>query len=140
MIITGTIIRTAIIDAIKDYLDPVPVYSIMPPDTVNKYVILEDLAQNQIDNKSEYITQGFINISCVEKFIGRDGDYDQVNAIAMIIRDILTPDLLARFAFVGGINIFTMNIDSVTEGMFENPDGRTAICTLRLQYKAQYNN
>lgn len=139
MIITGTIIRKAIRNAIKNQIAPIPVYSIMPPDNINIYVIIEDLAQTSIDNKSEFITDGFISISCIEKFIGRDGDFDQVNALAIQIRNLLTPNLLSTFGNIDGINIFTMTIDSVSEGMFETPNGRTAVCSLRLNYKAQNN-
>lgn len=137
MIITGNIIRKAIRNAIKNVIAPVPVYSIMPPDNINKYVIIEDLAQSQIDNKTEFITEGFVNITVIEKFVGRDGDFDQINNIATQIRNVLAPNLLHTFGIVDGINIFTMNIDAVTEGMFETPNGRTATISIRLNYKAQ---
>lgn len=137
MIITGSTIRKAIRDAILTPIAPVPVYSIMPPDSVTKYVIIEDLTQTAIDEKRAFITEGFVSISVIEKFLGRDGDYDQINDIAGQIRNVLTPDRLSRFGKLNGIDIFTMMIDSVTEGMFETEPGRTAIVSLRLRYMAQ---
>ena len=137
MIITGTTIRKAIRNAIKDLIAPIPVYSIMPPDSVKKYVIIEELAQNAIDEKRAFITEGFISISCIEKFTGRDGDFDEVNAIAKQIQQVITPDRLSTFGFTDGIDIFTMNFDAVTEGMFETEPGRTAVVSLRLRYMAQ---
>ena len=137
MIITGTTIRKAIINAIKTAIAPIPVYSIMPPDNVQKYVIIEDLAQNAINEKRAFITEGFVSISCIEKFTGRDGDFDQVTALANAIQTLITPNNLSRFGFTDGIDIFTMEFDAVTDGMFETEPGRTAIVTLRLRYMAQ---
>ena len=97
MILTGTIIRKAIRNAILTPVAPVPVYSIMPPDNVDKYILIQDLSQNQLDEKRAYITQGIISISCVEKFTGRDGDLDEVSALANTIRTALTPTRLSTF-------------------------------------------
>lgn len=137
MILTGTIIRQEIRKALLPVLSPIPVYSIMPPDATNKYVMIQDLSQNQRDEKRVFITEGIISISCVEKFTGRDGDMDEVSAIAQTIINTLTPDRLSRFGIVQGINIFTMYFDSASDGMFETDPGRTAIVTLRLRYMAQ---
>jgi hypothetical protein len=137
MILTGTIIRKAIRAAIAPVVSPVPVYSIMPPANVDKYIIIQDLAQNQLDEKRSFITQGTISISCVEKFVGRDGDFDAVSTLANVIKNTLTPNRLSTFGNVDGINIFTMYFDSVSDGMFETDPGRTAIVTLRLNYMAQ---
>lgn len=137
MIVAGTIIRKKIIEVIKDVIAPVPVYSIMPPDNVNKYVIIQNLQETQIDEKRAFITDGFISISCIEKFIGRDGDFDGVTALAKTIKQLIYPTTLSRFGIVENINIFTMSIDSTTDEMFNNPNGRTAMITLRLNFKAQ---
>ena len=137
MIITGTAIRKAIINAIKTGIAPVPVYSIMPPDNVQKYVIVEDLAQSSMNEKRAFLTEGFVSISCVEKFTGRDGDFDVVTALANQIKTLITPNTLSTFGITDGINIFTMEIDSVTDAMFETEPGRTAIVSLRLRYMAQ---
>lgn len=137
MILTGTIIRKAIRNAISSVVAPVPVYSIMPPANVDKYILIQELAQNQLDEKRAFITQGVISISCVEKFTGRDGDFDQVSTLANVIKNTLTPNRLSTFGNVDGINIFTMYFDSAFDGMFETDPGRTAIVTLRLNYMAQ---
>jgi hypothetical protein len=137
MIVVGTIIRKKIIEVLQDAIYPVPIYSIMPPDNINKYVIIQNLSENQLDEKRAFITEGFISISCIEKFIGRDGDFDGVTALAKTIKQLIYPTTVSRFGIVENINIFTMSIDSVTDEMFNNPNGRTAMVTLRLNFKAQ---
>lgn len=137
MINSGTQIRTAIISAIKPLLTPVSVYSIMPPQSVLKYVLVQNMTENALDEKRAFLNEGFISISIVEKFTGRDGDFDQINTLADTIINAITPDRLATFGIVDGINIFSLRFESNTETLFDTEPGRTAVKSLRLRYFVQ---
>ena len=138
MILAGTPIRKAIITALTPVLgSSIPVYSVMPPDNVLKYVIITSLSENALDEKRAFISEGVINIQVVEKFDTRDGDLDWVNTIASLISKTLTPDRLATFGNVDGIDLFSLWIDSNAESLFDTDPGRTAISSLRIRYYAQ---
>ena len=137
MINSGTQIRTEIISAIKTLVAPVPVYSIMPPDSDMKYILVQNMTENALDEKRAFLNQGFISISIVEKFTGRDGDFDAINDLADTIINAITPNRLATFGNVEGINIFSLRFESNTESLFETSPGRTAIKSLRLAYFVQ---
>lgn len=137
MINSGTQIRTAIISTIQPLLGSVPVYSIMPPDSVLKYVLVQNMTENALDEKRRFLNEGFISISIVEKFTGRDGDFDQINTIADTIINAITPNRLSTFGNVDGINIFSLRFESNTESLFETNPGRTAVKSLRLKYFVQ---
>ena len=137
MINSGTAIRTAIISAIKPLVAPVPVYSIMPPDNVLKYILIQNMTENALDEKRAFLNEGFISISIVEKFLGRDGDFDQINTLADTVINAITPNRLATFGIVDGINIFSLRFESNTETLFETEPGRTALKSLRLRYFVQ---
>jgi hypothetical protein len=137
MINSGTQIRKAIIETIKFLLTPVPVYSIMPPDSVMKYVLVQNMTENALDEKRAFLNQGFISISIVEKFTGRDGDFDTVNDLADTIISAITPDRLNTFGNVDYLNIFSLRFESNTESLFDTSPGRTAIKSLRLAYFVQ---
>jgi len=137
MINSGTAIRTAIISAIKPLVAPVPVYSIMPAQSVLKYILVQNMTENALDEKRRFLNEGFISISIVEKFLGRDGDFDQINTIANTVINAITPDRLSTFGNVGGINIFSTRFESNTETLFETEPGRTAVKLLRLRYFVQ---
>lgn len=137
MINSGTQIRKAIISAIKSVVSPIPVYSIMPPDSVFKYILVQNLSETALDEKQRFLNQGDISISIVEKFTGRDGDFDGINLTADAIINAITPDRLATFGNVDGINIFSLRFVSNTEAMFDTAPGRTALKTLRLTYFVQ---
>jgi hypothetical protein len=83
------------------------------------------------------IDSRFIRIAVVEKFLGRDGDFDQVNNLANTIIQAVTPDRLSTFGNVGGINIFSLRFESNSETMFETDSGRIAVKNLRLKYFVQ---
>jgi hypothetical protein len=137
MITAGTTIRKEIIKAIKPVLGQVPVYSIMPPDNVLKYVLVQDLAETALDDKLAFLSEGFVSISVVEKFTGRDGDFDQVNTIADLIIQTITPTRQSTFGIVGNKNIFSLRFESTAEAMFDSTPGRTALKSLRLKYYVQ---
>jgi hypothetical protein len=137
MITAGSTIRKEIIKAIKPVLGSVPVYSIMPPDNVVKYILVQDLAETALDDKLSFMSEGFVSISVVEKFTGRDGDFDQVNILADLIIQAITPTRLSTFGIVGNKNIFSLRFESTSEAMFDSTPGRTALKTLRLKYFVQ---
>lgn len=137
MINSGTQIRTAIISTIKPLVAPVPVYSIMPPANVLTFILIQNMTENALDEKLRFLNEGFISISIVEKFLGRDGDFDQVNNLADTIINAITPNRLATFGNVGSINILALRFESNTETLFETEPGRTAIKSLRLKYFVQ---
>jgi hypothetical protein len=137
MITAGTTIRKEIIKAIKPVLGQVPVYSIMPPDNVLKYVLVQDLAETALDDKLAFLSEGFVSISVVEKFTGRDGDFDQVNTIADLIIQTITPTRQSTFGIVANKNIFSLRFESTAEAMFDSTPGRTALKSLRLKYYVQ---
>jgi hypothetical protein len=137
MINSGTAIRTAIISEIKTLVAPVPVYSIMPPDNVLKYILIQNMTENALDEKRAFLNEVFISISIVEKFLGRDGDFDQINTLADTVINAITPDRLSTFGIVDGINIFSLRFESNTESLFETEPGRTAVKSLRLRYFVQ---
>lgn len=137
MINSATIIRTAIIGTIQPLLGNVPVYSIMPPDSVLKYVLVQNMTENALDEKRRFLNEGFISISIVEKFPGRDGDFDQVNILADTIIQAITPDRLATFGNVDYLNILALRFESNTETLFETTPGRTAVKSMRLKYFVQ---
>jgi hypothetical protein len=137
MITAGTTIRKEIIKAIKTVLGQVPVYSIMPPDNVLKYVLVQDLAETALDDKLAFLSEGFVSISVVEKFTGRDGDFDQVNTIADLIIQTITPTRQSTFGIVANKNIFSLRFESTAEAMFDSTPGRTALKSLRLKYYVQ---
>jgi hypothetical protein len=137
MITAGQTIRKEIIKAIKPILGAVPVYSIMPPDNVVKYVLVQDLAETALDDKLSFMSEGFVSISVVEKFTGRDGDFDQVNTIADSIIQAITPTRHSTFGIVGNKNIFSIRFESTAEAMFDSTPGRTALKSLRLKYFVQ---
>jgi len=139
MILVGTKIRTAIREAIKATISPIPVYSVIPSSKVLSYVYIENLSQTSIDEKRAFITQGDIGISIVEKFPERDGDFDKINITAEKILAILSPDRLFSFGNLNGIDIFTMHVVDVSESLFDSEPGRTAILTIRLRFMAQKN-
>jgi hypothetical protein len=137
MITAGTTIRKEIIKAIKTVLGQVPVYSIMPPDNVLKYVLVQDLAETALDDKLAFLSEGFVSISVVEKSTGRDGDFDQVNTIADLIIQTITPTRQSTFGIVANKNIFSLRFESTAEAMFDSTPGRTALKSLRLKYYVQ---
>jgi hypothetical protein len=137
MITAGTTIRKEIIKAIKTVLGQVPVYSIMPPDNVLKYVLVQDLAETALDDKLAFLSEGFVSISVVEKFTGRDGDFDQVNTIADLIIQTITPTRQSTFGIVANKNIFSLRFESTAEAMFDSTPGRTALKSLRIKYYVQ---
>jgi len=137
MITAGTTIRKEIIKAIKPVLGQVPVYSIMPPDNVLKYVLVQDLAETALDDKLSFMSEGFVSISVVEKFTGRDGDFDEVNTIADLIIQTITPTRQSTFGIVANKNIFSLRFESTAEAMFDSTPGRTALKSLRLKYYVQ---
>lgn len=137
MINSGTAIRTAIISTIKPLVASVPVYSIMPPDNVLKYILIQNMTENALDEKRAFLNEGFISISIVEKFLGLDGDFDQINTLADTVINAITPNRLATFGNVDGINIFSLRFESNTETLFETEPGRTAVKSLRLRYFVQ---
>jgi hypothetical protein len=137
MITAGTTIRKEIIKAIKIVLGQVPVYSIMPPDNVLKYVLVQDLAETALDDKLSFMSEGFVSVSVVEKFTGRDGDFDQVNTIADLIIQTITPTRQSTFGIVANKNIFSLRFESTAEAMFDSTPGRTALKSLRLKYYVQ---
>lgn len=134
MINSGTQIRKAIVSAIRPIAGSVPVYSIMPPDSVNKYILIQSLSETALDDKRSFLNEGFISISVVEKFTGRDGDFDEINTLIDSIIEAITPNRLATFGIVEGINIFSIRFESNSEALFDNQTGRTALKTLRLKY------
>jgi hypothetical protein len=137
MINSGTAIRTAIVNTLKFLLHPIPIYSIMPSDNVLKYILIQNMTENALDEKRRFLNEGFISISIVEKFLGRDGDFDQINTIADTVINAITPDRLSTFGIVDGINIFSIRFESNTETLFETEPGRTAVKLLRLRYFVQ---
>lgn len=137
MINSGTQIKTALVSLLKPLIAPVKVWSMMPPDAVLKYVLIQDLSETALDEKRAFLNEGFISIAVVEKFLGRDGDFDQVNNIANTIIQAVTPDRLSTFGNVGGINIFSLRFESNSETMFETDSGRIAVKNLRLKYFVQ---
>lgn len=137
MINSGTQIRTAIIGLLKPIIEPIPIYSIMPPDSVQKYVLVQNMTENALDDKRAFMNEGFISISIVEKFQGRDGDFDQINTLADTIINAITPTRLSTFGNVNGINIFSTRFESNTESLFETNPGRTAVKSLRIKYFVQ---
>lgn len=139
MINSGTKIKKAIISAIKPVLGSVPVYSVMPPNDVLKYVLVQNMRENALDEKRAFLNEGFINISIVEKFTGRDGDFDQVNLIADAIIGAITPTRLATFGNVDDINIFSLRFEGNDESLLNTEPGRTALKSLRLKYFVELN-
>lgn len=137
MINSGTVIKSAIITTLKPILSPINVWSIMPPDSVLKYVLVENLSETALDDKRSFMNEGFISIAIVEKFLGRDGDFDQVNTIANTVMNAITPNRLSTFGIVSGINIFSTRFESSSETMFETETGRIAVKNLRLKYFVQ---
>ena len=137
MITAGSTIRREVIKAIKPVVGNVPVYSIMPPDSVLKYILVQDLAETALDDKLAFLSEGFVSISIVEKFTARDGDFDQVNILADLIIQAITPTRQSTFGNVGNKNIFSIRFESTAEAMFISTPGRTALKTLRLKYYVQ---
>jgi hypothetical protein len=137
MITAGTTIRKEIIKRLKPLLGNIPVKSIMPPDNVLQYVLVQDLAETALDDKLAFLSEGFVSISVVEKFPDRDGDYDQVNLIADIIINAITPTRQSTFGIVGNKNIFSLRFEGDAEAMFNSTPGRTALKSLRLKYYVQ---
>lgn len=137
MINSGTQIRTAIIGLLKPLIEPIPIYSIMPPDSVLKYVLVQNMTENALDEKRAFINEGFISISIVEKFLGTDGDFDQINTLADTIIQAITPNRLTTFGNVDYLNIFSTRFESNTESLFNTDSGRTAVKSLRLKYFVQ---
>jgi hypothetical protein len=121
MILAGTALRTYIVSELQSVLSPVPIYSVMPPDNVLKYVM----------------TDGFIQIQIVEKFDKRDGDMDWVNTMASLISRTLCPTRQSKIGDENGVNVFYIYIDSNAEALFDTDPGRTAVSSLRLRYMAQ---
>jgi hypothetical protein len=104
---------------------------------VVKYVLVQDLAETALDDKLSFMSEGFVSISVVEKFTGRDGDFDQVNILADLIIQAITPTRQSTFGIVGNKNIFSLRFESTAEAMFDSTPGRTALKSLRLKYFVQ---
>lgn len=137
MIISGTELRKSIIAALNPVLDPVKTYSFIPPVEVLRYVYLSQLTETALDDKRAFLSEGTIVIQIVEKFDDRSGNLDWVNTTAKLISETLTPNRLSTFGIVGDIDIFTMRFGNYSEDIFESDPGRTAIGSLRLDYKIQ---
>jgi hypothetical protein len=137
MILAGTALRTYIVSELQSVLSPVPIYSVMPPDNVLKYVIVTGLGENDASPKNCFLTDGFIQIQVVEKFDKRDGDLDWVNTIASLISRTLCPTRQSKIGDENGVNVFYIYIDSNAEALFDTDPGRTAVSSLRLRYMAQ---
>lgn len=137
MIISGTELRKSIIAALNPVLDPVNTYSFIPPVEVLRYVYLSQLTETALDDKRAFLSEGTIAIQIVEKFDDRSGNLDWVNNTAKLISETLTPNRLSTFGIVSDIDIFTMRFGNYSEDIFESEPGRTAIGSLRLDYKIQ---
>jgi hypothetical protein len=135
MITSSTDITIALKANIEALLTPVKVYSFVPPIDALRYVYLTQLSENQINEKRAFLSQGFISIQVVEKFIGRNGNLDYVSAAADLIMEGITPTRLSKFAATGNINIFTNQFEAIGSELLEIETGRVAIQTLRLEYK-----
>lgn len=136
MILAGTAVRKALVTALTPVLDPIPVYSVMPPDNVLKYVMITALSENAVDPKDCFLTEGIVQIQVIEKFDTRDGDMDEVTRVGRLISATITPTRQSSLGDLENVNVFSVWIDSVADGLFESDPGRTAICSLRLKYYA----
>lgn len=116
----------------------VKVYSMQQPTEDNRYVLLSDVAETALDEKRSFISQGVMAINVIEKFLGRGGSPTWVDSASVLISQTLTPTRLSSFGNLNGITIFSMRISDTSEDTSrENATGRTAIKTLRFEYKFQ---
>lgn len=137
MILAGTAVRKALVTALSPVLDPIPVNSIKEPNEDLVYVMITSLSEIETGGKDCFQTEGFMQINIYEKFIGRDGNYDEVSRVANLISQTLTPTKLSSLGDLEGVNVFYINIESNAENLFETDPGRTAVSSLRLRYLAQ---
>jgi hypothetical protein len=135
MIQSTTEIVTILKSSIEALLSPVKVYTMLGAVTDNRYIYLTQLSENAIDEKRAFISQGFVSIQVIERFDNRSGNIDFVDSASKAITEGLTPNRLSSFGDLGNIAIFTMRFESTNSELRENESGRTAIKTLRLEYK-----
>lgn len=137
MITSSIGILTKIKQALDVAVSPVKVYSVIPPDPASRYIYLEQLSENFINEKRAFLGQGFVSITLVEKFVGRGGSVDWVESEAETVSNLITPSRLSTFGDIGNINIFTMQIEAGNSQLLSNDNGtgRTALKSLRLEYK-----
>lgn len=136
MIQASNRIKVALVSALSSALG-VNVYSFMKPTTEDKYVILDQVSETALDEKRAFISQGTVAINIVQKFTGRSGNMDWVDSASILAAQELTPTRLSSFGDLSGITIFSMRITDTSEDLRENETGRTAVKTLRLEYKFQ---
>jgi len=137
MILSGSEIREALVSSINALMTPVKAWSLMPPTETNRYIIIALLTENALDDKLSFMSEGTLSIQICEKFIGRAGNLDWVSSTARTIVNEITPNRLSTFGNLSGINIFTMQFAGSGEDVIEGSEGRTAIKSLRLNYKSQ---
>jgi hypothetical protein len=136
MIQASNRIKVALVSALSSGLG-VNVYSFMKPTTEDRYVILDQVAETALDEKRAFLSQGTVAINIIEKFAGRSGNMDWVDSASIQVAQELTPTRLSAFGDLSGITIFSMRITDTSEDLRENETGRTAVKTLRLEYKFQ---
>lgn len=132
MIIGSNLILEEIITALSGI--GVPVNSVIPPSNVRRFVYVTDTDENAINTKTSKLSEGFVNIQVVEKFVGDEGSLKWVTEMAQTIVSIIQPEIRSTFGITNNLNIFALNFENQTSLLQDTEAGRTASRSLRLKY------
>lgn len=112
-------------------------YSVPPPGTDSRFLLIESISENEINEKRTKLTQGSLLIQVTERFVGGAGTMKNVDAQARTVVNALQPQAGSLLGIFETIRIFSTNAESASGQLFETPNGRTAIRTIRLMYRAE---
>jgi hypothetical protein len=113
-----------------------PVFSVIPPANVLRYIYVTDTAETDISTKSGKISQGFLQISITEKFPGDDGTMAWVDDTARQVINAIQPTVNGEFGLLNGLTIFAINVEDNTSQLAQTDTGRVAVRSLRLKFNA----
>jgi hypothetical protein len=113
-----------------------PVFSVIPPANVLRYIYVTDTAETDISTKSGKISQGFLQISITEKFPGDDGTMTWVDDTARQVINAIQPTVNGEFGLLNGLTIFAINVEDNSSQLAQTDTGRVAVRSLRLKFNA----
>ena len=111
--------------------------SVPPPGTDSRFLLIESISENEVNEKNRKLTQGSLLIQVTERFVGNAGTMANVDAQTRLVVNALQPTAGSIIGNYQTIRIFSTNVESASGQLFETPNGRTALRTIRLMYRAE---
>jgi hypothetical protein len=136
MIISSDAVRSIVFNSLQAApLVNWPVYSVVPPINLQRYILISSVFETDISEKQRNINEGSILISVTEHFDSEGGTLANVDAMAREVMKVLDPTPQSLFANTGVFSFISLRTQASTEALTNTTTGRVAVRTLRVEYR-----